>query len=149
MWTDWFIAGPDEAEVIASIVTTEEHDWDDWPHLQLKGILDMELMSLWGILRGEPAGSTESISGELLFSDPEQMEGSEEGLIVSEVAPAFIAALARVPKDEIRRHAAAWAQTESLSDWAKRDLERVIREVSDFARRARAARKPVLDLAVW
>ena len=53
MWTDWFIADATDAEAIASIVT-EERDHDDWPHLELSGVIELQLMALWGVLKGTP-----------------------------------------------------------------------------------------------
>ena len=36
-FTDWFLADENEAEAIASIVTTEEHSFEDWPALSIRG----------------------------------------------------------------------------------------------------------------
>jgi hypothetical protein len=141
IYTDWFIADKDEAAAIASIIT-EEHTFDDWPHLQVKGIIEIDLMSLWAILRGEPFDPARSVAGDLLFGE------EEDGPFVFQVEPGFIEALANLQKSEIKRCVSAWAKTETLSDWSVPTLEEVIEEFAEFARRARAAGKPVLELAV-
>jgi hypothetical protein len=142
VYTDWFIADKDEASAIASIITTEEHSFADWPHLQVKGIIAVDLMTLWAILRREPYDPPRSVAGELLF------QGSEEGPFAFEVEATFIEALANVPKEKIILSAAAWAKTEELSDWPVPALEEIIDEFVEFARRARAEGKPVLEMAV-
>jgi hypothetical protein len=61
-YTDWFVADIADADAIASIVT-DERDFDDWPHLGLKNIGELELSLLWGAIRGDldvppdPAGT--------------------------------------------------------------------------------------------
>jgi hypothetical protein len=141
-YTDWFIAGRDEAEAIASTATTEEHSFEDWPHYSVKNIGLGELGALWAILRGGPFNPGRLAAGDLLF------EGGEEGPYVFEVVPAFIEALAGVSKQQAERHAVAWAQTEGLARWPVPALAEIIAGLADFARRARAEGKLVLELAV-
>jgi hypothetical protein len=141
-YTDWFIASKDEAEAIASIATTEEHTFEDWPHHSVKNIGQAEFAALWSVLRGDPPNPELSAAGDLLF------EGPEGHLYVFEVEPAFIDALTEVSKKEARRCAATWARTEALLDSSVTDLAGIITALAEFARRARAEGKPVLELAV-
>jgi hypothetical protein len=89
-YTDWFVADEADAQAIASIVTTEEHSFEDWPNLSVKNIGEFELMALWAILLGQPFDPARSVSGRLLHQE------SEEGPFVLSVEPAFLDALAAV-----------------------------------------------------
>ncbi len=139
-YTDWFLAGEKEAEEIASIATTEEHTFEDWPHLALKNIGEVNLSELWGILRGEP-DSLDSATGELLFQHSDEV-------FVCRVEPGFIEALASVKPATVKRLASAWGKSEELSDWRPAEVESVLRELVTFARRAKREGKPVLELSV-
>ncbi len=139
-YTDWFLADEADAEAVASIATTEEHSFDDWPHLSLRGIGDMELSSLWGIVRGEP-DSLDSATGDLLFQEAEEV-------FVARVVPAFIEALAAIKPAGIKRLAAEWNKSEELADWDAAEVATVLRELVKFARRAQREGKPVLQFSV-
>jgi hypothetical protein len=143
-YTDWFLADASEAEAVASIVTTEEHSFEDWPHLALKDVADVPLTLLRGILRGQP-GTPLGVDGETLFWD----EGEEgEGMVsVTQVLPAFVEELAALTPAQAKRAAAAWHGCEGMTDWAAADVARCLREMATFARRARRAGKPVLRLS--
>src|SRR5262245_20091867 len=123
--TDWFIA--DEAE--AGAIAVSESPFDDWPCLSMKGIGEMELMELWGILRNVPP-NLETVARDLLFQDP------AGEMFVCRVVPGFIDALAAVKNTDVKRVAAVWGKTEGLEDWKPADIERVLREMCDFAMRA-------------
>src|SRR5262245_49958016 len=107
-YTDWFLADEGEAEAVATIATTEEYSFEDWPHLQLKGVSEMDLSSLWGILRGQP-DSLDSATGDLLAQ-----EGKE--VFVCCVEPGFVEALGAVKPAAVKRLAAEWNKTEGLED---------------------------------
>jgi hypothetical protein len=139
-FTDWFLADENEAEAIASIVTTEEHSFEDWPTLSMKNVGEMDLSALWGILRGEP-DSLDSATGKLLFQDSDEV-------FVCQVEPGFIEALAGVKPTAMKRLVSEWNKCEGLSDWAAAEVEGVLRELTKFARRARREGKPVLQLSV-
>jgi hypothetical protein len=139
-YTDWFLADESDAEAVASITTTEESSFEDWPHLSLKGIAEMDLSALWGILRGEP-DSLDSATGDLLFQ-----EGDE--VFVCRVEPGFVAALAAVKPAAIKRWAAEWNKTEGLADWGAAEVVGALRELVKFAARAKREGKPVLQLSV-
>jgi len=142
-YSDWFLADEPEAEAIASIATDEARSFEDWPHLSLRSVGEMELMRLWGALRGETSRAGE-MSSEALFVGDE-----EGGPIVSRVDPRLIAALAAVKKPDLDRVAAAWHACEEMAEWERGTVAEVLREMADFARRAKRARKPVLQLDVW
>src|SRR5262249_60957325 len=73
-YTDWFVADASEAEAVASIVTTEEHSFEDWPHLALKDVAEVPLTLLRGILRGQP-GTALDVDGGSLFLDEVEEDG--------------------------------------------------------------------------
>jgi hypothetical protein len=138
-YTDWFLAGEDEAEAIASIATDEGHSFDDWPHLALRSVGETELAALWGAL-----GDDSELASEPLFVGDEQ-----EGPLVRRVDPRLIAGLAALKKPGLDRVATAWHACEQVAEWEPGTVAEVLREMADFARRAKRARKPVLQLDVW
>lgn len=147
--TDWFIADESEAEAIANIGSEEsDSDFDDWPHLALKGVLDSELMALWGILKGTP-GKWADVVGESLAQRGEADEDGigENGLtVVSRVAPAFVTALAKLTEAKLAGIVRVWREDECMEDWAEADAMAVLKELAAFARRAEKDGKPVLQM---
>jgi hypothetical protein len=139
-YTDWFLADECDAEAVASIAITEEHSFEDWPHLALKGIGEIDLSALWGILRGKP-DSLDSATGDLLFQEGEEV-------FVCRVELAFVSALAAVKPAALKRLAAEWNESEGLADWDAAEVESAMRELVKFARRAKREDKPVLQLSV-
>lgn len=143
-YTDWFLADASEAEAVAGIASDDEHSFDDWPHLALRSVGDLELMLLRGVLRGRP-GETEPVDGDsLVHSDDE-----DGGTSVSAVLPNFLAELADLPDDQIERIAIAWQRTETMAGWEPATDAAVLREMVAFARDARREGKSVLQLATW
>jgi hypothetical protein len=140
-FTDWFLANEDEAEAVASVVTTEAHSFEEWPNIAMKNIGDMELRALWGVLRGDSSLS-DSVMGKLLF------QASDEGPFVCRVVPEFIAALATIPGPDLSTIAAAWARAEMMSRWAPVTLAELLGELVQFARRAQREAKPLLQMNV-
>ena len=138
--TDWFLADKADAESIASIAITEEHSFEDWPHLSMQGIGEMDLSTLWGILRGEP-DSLDSTSGDLLFQEAEEV-------FVCLVEPGFIEALAAVKPAAVKRVAAEWNKSEELADWNAAEVVSLLRGMVKFASQARREGKPALQLSV-
>src|SRR5690242_4927353 len=100
--TTWFIAKEDEAEAIASIVTTEEHAPEEWTFIEFP-LIEMELMALSAALRG-----AESVSGQSTMEEP--LVFDEEGLIVARVVDSFIQALARISTGSEPALADVWAE---------------------------------------
>ena len=122
-YTDWFLAAESEAEAVASIATTEEYSFEDWPHLSMKNVGEMDLSALWSILRDEP-DSHDSATGALLFQEAEEV-------FVCRVKPGFVEALASVTSAAIKRIANAWSKTEGLSDW---DAASSVRALGEYPR---------------
>jgi hypothetical protein len=148
-YTDWFIAEESDAEAIADIGSDEsDADFDDWPHLAMKSVLDSELMALWAILRGKP-GKWESVDGEALAQrgDADEDGIGEEGLtIVSRVLPEFVTALASLTDAKLKEVVRHWRKDESMADWSVADATAVLKEMAAFAKRAEKEGKPVLQM---
>jgi hypothetical protein len=140
-YTDWFLTDVSEAPVIASIVLTEDRAHDDWPNVALRNIGEIELVALYELLRpGRDGGN--SVSGELLF------QGGEDGPFVSAVESRFVEALGGVPAGAEVELAERWQAHEALADWSTDELAEVLRSLTEFARAARTAGKPVLQMVV-
>lgn len=142
-YTDWFLAATSEAEAVASIITTEERSFEDWPHLALKDVTDVPLTLLRGLLHGEP-GTAPDVDGEVLFWD----EGEEgEGMVsVTQVLPAFVEELASLSPSRITEVAEAWHGCEGMTHWSRADVVRCLGEMTAFAQQAERAGKTVLRL---
>jgi hypothetical protein len=123
-YTDWFVAEASEADAIASIATTEEHAFEDWPHLALKDVADVALTLLRGILHGQP-GKALDVDGESHFWD----EGEDgEGMVsVRQVLPAFVEELAALTPARVRQVAAVWHTCDGMTDWAAGDVAKCLR----------------------
>lgn len=139
-YSNWFLAEKGDAEAISSIVTTEEHSFEDWPHLSLKDVSEMDLSALWGILRVEP-DSLDTATGDLLHR-----QGDE--VFVCLVEPGFVDLLAAVNPSTIKRLAETWHKSEGLTRWNLKEVESAIRQLVDFTGRAKRERKPILQLSV-
>lgn len=139
-YTDWFLANDGDAEAVASIATTEEHTFKDWPHLSLRGVGEMDLSALWGILRGE-TDSLDSATGDLLYQEADEV-------FVCRVESGFVEALAVIKPAAIKRLAGEWNATEGLAEWGAAEVESAIRNLVKFAGRAKREDKPVLQLSV-
>lgn len=139
--TDWLLAKTNEAEAVASIVTTEQRSLDDWPHLILEGIGELELQDLASALHPESAGpEVPTALGELLF------QGSDEGPFVAALAEDFVERLATAPDSTIPAIAATWHRSEHLAPLPVSEVEEVLRSIVAFTRRSRATGIPILQL---
>jgi hypothetical protein len=136
---DWFIADPDEAADIASIVC-QLHGFDDWPHLDLADLDDEAVEALWALLRAD-----DSSASELLFEDSDPDDGS---VSVRRVHPELVTNLAAVGAADLRPLARRWAECDSLSEWNTPGVEAVLKGMTAFARRAVFDGKAVLAMAV-
>ena len=136
---DWFIADPDEAADVASIVC-ELHGFDDWPHLDLAELDDEAVEALWGLLRVD-----DSSASELLFEDSDPDDGS---VSVRRVHPEFVQRLAGVGANDLRLLARRWADSETLSEWNTPGVEAMLKKMTAFARRAVFDGKAVLAMAM-
>ena len=140
-YSDWFLA--DEDEAVASIATDDEgHTFDDWPHLSMRSVGETELEALWAILRGRRKRPAR-VSELLLVVD------EEVGPAVGWIVPEFIGALAAVKKTDVPTLAGMWHKCECLSELEAETVRDVLREMTGFARRAKRAKKPVLELSTW
>ena len=140
-YTDWVLAAESDAEAVASAVTTEVRSLEDWPHLSLRNIGQIDLHALWAILREEPR-EPRSTAGELLHQE------SDDGPFVCRVEPEFVEALARVGLQELASIAVQWRQTEGLSGRPGEEIEAALRELCGFAAKAQETQTPILDLLV-
>ena len=137
--SDWFIADPDEAADVASIVC-QLHAFDDWPHLDLADLDDEAVEALWTLLRAD-----DSPASELLFEDSDPDDGS---VSVWRVHPEFVTRLAAVGPTDLRPLARRWADADCLSEWNTPGVEAVLKKMTAFARRAVFDGKAVLAMAV-
>ncbi|MET0406666.1 MAG: hypothetical protein ABW123_29880 [Cystobacter sp.] len=139
--TTWFIAKEDEAEALASIVTTEEHAPEEWTFIELP-LIEMELMALSSALHG-----TEHITGESTLEEP--LVFDEEELIVARVVDAFVRALAEVPEDRHPRLAGEWAAKIDRDHHEPEELQSLLKDLTGFARQAVARGSPILSLVTF
>ncbi len=139
--TTWFLARVDEAAAIASIVTTEAHSYEDWPHLELP-LVTLELMALSAALRGTETEAESTLETPLVWR-----EG--EGLLVARVKDSFIHALARVTVEREPAVADAWANKIDRLHHEPPQLREFLSDISHFAREAVARRSPVLELSTF
>jgi hypothetical protein len=137
-YTDWFIAGEDEAEKLAS----SDSPFDEWRSLSLRNIGEVDLMALSAIIHGKEPSQAESVSEGLLY------QGSDEGPFVVRVAPAFVDSLANIQDSDWSGLALLWAATEELAGAPPSDLSQTIAQLSAFARQSRLDGKPILGMFV-
>jgi hypothetical protein len=142
-YTDWFIAKESEAKAVA----TAENRFKRWPHFEVKGVLDIELMELRRILLGKKKFDPQlDVTGKVLYS-------KGENVMVFRVVPEFIDELAGLTADRIKKVARTWANIEEFKEWyAVEDkhefILEVLSEMVTFAKQATAAKQPVLQLVV-
>jgi hypothetical protein len=139
--TTWFLAREEEAEAIASIITTEEHSPEEWPYLEFP-LIELELMALAAVVQEDEALATEPISEEPLVWD-------DEGLGVMRVKDPFIQALARVAPGSIPGLVEAWAERMDQDDHEPARLRELLSTLSGFARDSVARQRPVLQLVTF
>ena len=139
--TTWFIAKEDEADAIASIVTTEEHAPEEWTFIEFP-LIEMELMALSAALRG-----AESVSGQSTMEEP--LVFDEEGLIVARVVDSFIQALARMAPGSESNLAEVWAEKMDRDHQEPEKLHALLAKLAGFARQALERRSPVLSLVTF
>lgn len=143
-YTDWFLADESEAEAVAGIGSDDGHDFEDWPHLAMRSVGEMELMALLGVLRGQPA-EMDDVHGDALYHQSDE----DGGVVVVRVTPSFVADLAALTADRATQAARQWHQSESMADWGPATVAEVLGEMVAFARRAVQEGKPVLQLSTW
>jgi hypothetical protein len=135
--TTWLLAREDEAEAIASIVTTEEHSPEEWTHIEFP-LIEMDLMVLAAVVQEDEELVAESIVEEPLVWD-------DEGMGVMRVKDSFIQALAGVAPESIPGVVEAWAEELEGDENEPAQLREMLSTLADFAREAVARRSPVLQ----
>jgi hypothetical protein len=140
--TTWFIAREDEAEAIESIVTTEEHSPEDWPHLEFP-LIELELMALSAALRG-----ADEIIDESTLEDPLVFR-EEDGLLIAKVEDSFLQALARLPEEILTDLTEVWAERIDQNNHEPEKLREILADLVSFARKALERRSPVLSLSTF
>ncbi len=140
--TTWFIATEDEAEAIESIITTEEHSPEDWPHLEFP-LIELELMALSAALRG-----ADEIIDESTLEDPLVFR-EEDGLLIAKVEDSFLQALARVTEEILPDLTEVWVERIEQNNHDPEKLREILSHLADFARKAQARRSPVLSLSTF
>jgi hypothetical protein len=136
-YTLLYIAAPVDAEAIAC----DESAADRWPSLWLRHIGDQELVALWGLVAKPPEASGETLMADLLF------QGSDEGPFVIQMPAAFVSAVAALPAERVSEVAALWGRTTDPVRWRPEDLAGVLGDLWDFAARAVACGKVVVQVA--
>ena len=140
MGADWFIADPDEAADVASIVC-QIRRFEDWPHLDLADLGDEAIEVLWGLLRADDS----AVAAELLFEDVDPEDGS---VAVWRVHPGLVRALAGMQPTDLRPLARRWVAADALADWNALGAEAALKRMAAFARRTMEEGKAVLAMAV-
>lgn len=127
--TSWFIANVVEAALLA----TDDDPYVRWPSLRLPGILQLELKDLNELVLGQ------RYSPSLL--------GEFDGILVLLVPDPFIEALARLTDDNLQTYAGRWRErSEHLFDRSPDEVAASLRDLRNFAQRARKLSTPILDL---
>ena len=140
--TTWFIAREDEAEAIESIITTEEHSPEDWPHLEFP-LIELELMALSAAMRG-----ADEIIDESTLEDPLVFR-EEDGLLIARVEDSFLQGLARVTDEILPDLAEVWAERIEQNNHEPEKLREILADLASFARKALERRSPVLSLSTF
>jgi hypothetical protein len=134
--TDWVIANKSEAEAVGkSIVPIKK-----WPGIDAKGIDQVKLATLWGILSGAPY--QESWIEEML----PVYSASDEGPWVSVIPQGLVDGLASLEKQRFAEVARDWAQTEEFQE--EKNLAQLtgeyLRRMCSLAKRAKKEGKSIL-----
>ena len=145
-YMDFFIALPEEAMAIVE----SEDPFEDWPSYSIRGISDIDLEVLWGVIDGDkPSEATDLVSSEPVIEDP------EEELFFYRVDDRFVEALSRISAEEVENYSIEWVKKQPRPDrprkgWqpVEQDVAKVIiKELSEFARQAKSLNKPILEWA--
>lgn len=131
---DFFVAKKSEAAAYDDEQACAEED-----RVQSSGLTPLELSMLLAALEGR-----EWDGGELhLFEQILLVDGGER--IIHQVAPALVEHLAGLDAAGVRRAAEAWAKFEDMRSDAD-NLESVVAELADLARRAQSTQR---GMFVW
>lgn len=136
----WFLAEPDDAAAIRSIVTTKERRLTEWPHLVIKQVDAQDINKLERLARAKKKGA---VGGKMLVRGKIT---DNPFVAVSEVAASFLQGLAALDDAAVDDVAEKWA--DDLSDIEPAVVVELLRELAAFARRGQQARKPVFQLDI-
>lgn len=136
VYSDWFIANEEDA---AEIYAAEEA-FERWPHLQMRGVTEMEISEIHEILLDEECSPAEPLVSE--YSE-------DEGGSVTRVPDPLIAALAFLKEKEIKELVERVKSLESFEDWETSEVSRLLKDMCKFAKRAKKDDIPVLSLSVY
>ncbi|GAA2894505.1 hypothetical protein GCM10010472_61390 [Pseudonocardia halophobica] len=136
--SDWFLAGEDEADAVAS-VASGEHSFDDWPHLSIP-LRRSELAALYAALTEVGPADPRSPAGLLAVE-------VDAGMIVTRVPAAAIEALAEMTPRTAPPVMAAWS--EAIAHDEPDALGEILSDLAAFARDAAESGRPVLELAPY
>lgn len=155
IYTDWFLASVDDASALGQ---AEDPFQGPWPHLGLKGITQTDVAALASILTDscddllqldalyESPGVIAANRVLATLTDEERAAADEvelEGVIVTQVPPALVEALASLDARHWPTVAAGWAELVEVVDAA--ELEEHLAEMVPFARRAQESGRPILQ----
>ncbi|WP_181781900.1 hypothetical protein [Pseudonocardia pini] len=136
--SDWFLAGEEEADAVAS-VASGEHSFDDWPHLSVP-LRRSELAALYAALTNSPHDDPRTPAGLLAVE-------ADAGMIVTRVPAAAVEALAEMTPRTAGPLMVTWS--EAIGHGEPAALGETLSELAAFARDATAAGRPVLQLAPY
>lgn len=129
--------------IAATAGETGERRLSDWPHLVLRGVDGQDVNKLERLVRPKRKGERLPVGGKLLVRGKMT---EEPFTCVSLVEASFLQALDNLTDQQLTEHADAWAQKiEGVTSEAARQL---LGQMAAFARQAREAAKPVLQLDV-
>ncbi|GAA4681302.1 hypothetical protein GCM10023215_13760 [Pseudonocardia yuanmonensis] len=135
---DWFLAGEEEADAVAS-VASGEHSFDDWPHLSVP-LRRTELAALYAALTDAEPADPRSPAGLLAVE-------VDAGMVVTRVPEAALAALAEMTPRTAPPVMAAWS--EAIAHDEPEALGEILSDLAAFARDAAGSGRPVLELAPY
>ena len=136
--TDWFLAGEEDADAVAS-VASGEHSFDDWPHLSVPP-RRAELAALYRALTETAPADPRTPAGLLAVE-------VDAGMIVTRVPEAAVAALAEMTPRTAPPVMAAWS--EAIAHDEPGALGEILSDLAAFARDAAESGRPVLELATY
>lgn len=135
-YSDWFIANEEEAAEIYGA----EDAFERWPHLQMRGVTEMEITEIYELVLGEECALVDPLISE--YSD-------DEGGSVTRVPEPFISALAILKEKEIKDLTEKAKLLESFEDWETARVSRLLKDMCKFAKRAIKEGMPVLSLSTY
>jgi hypothetical protein len=137
-FTDFLIATQREAKKVAAT----KNPTKTWPGFSSNNLTCLDLATLYGLMTGvTDADSVVEMEDEFEYLNP----GDDGSLELRLFPETFTKALASVGSDEAARLAKRWRADEGgVSDWQMTEVRELLNELSELARRAAQARKPIM-----